>query len=108
MSVVRPGEAILRWTGPCGRTAPRRIPVFASHLRNWALGTALAIALLALAATAQAGEVFEFGDSVVEIAPAEVGDVAPDFEGKEFYNTDEISLKQLRGRIVLFELFSTG
>ena len=93
MSVVRPSEAILPSTGPCGRAVTRRIPVFASHLRSWALGAALTTALLAVAATARA---------------VEVGDVAPDFEGKEFYNTDEINLKQLRGRIVLFELFSTG
>ena len=39
---------------------------------------------------------------------ADVGDVAPEFEGKEFINCDSISLKELRGRLILFELFSTG
>lgn len=38
----------------------------------------------------------------------DVGDLAPEFEGKEFFNCDDISLKELRGRLVLFELFSTG
>jgi len=35
------------------------------------------------------------------------GDAAIDFEGKDFVNTDPVSLKSLRGRIVLLELFST-
>ena len=38
----------------------------------------------------------------------DVGDLAPDFEGKAFINCEELSLKDLRGRLVLFELFSTG
>ena len=38
----------------------------------------------------------------------DVGDVAPEFEGRDFINCDSISLKELRGRLVLFELFSTG
>ena len=37
----------------------------------------------------------------------DVGDQAAEFEGKDFFNTDAISLKDLRGRVVLFELFST-
>lgn len=37
---------------------------------------------------------------------AEVGDVAPDFEGRDFFNTDPITLKDLRGHVVLLELFS--
>ncbi len=39
---------------------------------------------------------------------ADVGDVAPEFEGKDFFNCDSLSLKELRGRLILFELFSTG
>ena len=39
---------------------------------------------------------------------ADVGDVAPEFEGKEFFNCESVSLKELRGRLILFELFSTG
>ena len=35
------------------------------------------------------------------------GDAAVDFEGKEFVNTEPVSLRGLRGRIVLLELFST-
>jgi hypothetical protein len=42
------------------------------------------------------------------VQAADVGDLAPDFEGKEFFNCDELSLRDLRGRLVLFELFSTG
>jgi hypothetical protein len=37
-----------------------------------------------------------------------VGDVAPDFEGRAFYNTEPITLASLRGHVILFELFSTG
>jgi len=39
---------------------------------------------------------------------ADVGDLAPEFEGKEFLNCEDMSLRTLRGRLVLFELFSTG
>ncbi len=35
------------------------------------------------------------------------GDKASPFEGKEFINTDPVSLKSLRGRMILLELFST-
>ncbi len=41
-------------------------------------------------------------------AEISVGDRAPDFEGKDFFNCEEASLRALRGRVVLFELFSTG
>jgi len=37
---------------------------------------------------------------------AEVGDVAPDFEGRDYFNTEPITLKELRGHVVLLELFS--
>lgn len=56
-------------------------------------GLALATTLCLAASTAHA---------------ADVGDVAPEFEGKEFFNCEQLSLKELRGRLVLFELFSTG
>ena len=53
--------------------------------------------------------------SLVGLAPARdasarlgEGDIAPDFEGKDFFNTSPTSLKQLRGRLVFIELFSTG
>jgi hypothetical protein len=36
------------------------------------------------------------------------GDVAPDFEGRDFLNSSPVSLKSLRGRLVFIELFSTG
>jgi hypothetical protein len=36
------------------------------------------------------------------------GDVAPDFEGRDYFNTSPVSLKLLRGRLVFIELFSTG
>jgi hypothetical protein len=38
----------------------------------------------------------------------EVGDLAPEFEGRKFFNCDDLSLQALRGRVVLYELFSTG
>jgi peroxiredoxin len=37
----------------------------------------------------------------------EVGDKAPDFEGKEFVNGEPCSLKSLRGQVVFFEIFRT-
>ena len=38
---------------------------------------------------------------------ADVGDVAPGFEGKEFINTPSISMKTLRGRVIFYEVFRT-
>ena len=38
---------------------------------------------------------------------AEVGEVAPDFEGSEFINTPEISMKKLKGRVIFYEVFRT-
>ena len=38
---------------------------------------------------------------------AEVGDTAPGFEGKEFINTPNISMKKLRGRVIFYEVFRT-
>ena len=35
------------------------------------------------------------------------GLMAPDFEGKSFFNTDPTSLRDQRGRLVFLELFST-
>jgi hypothetical protein len=37
-----------------------------------------------------------------------VGDAAPDFEGRDFWNTSPVTLQTLRGRLVFIELFSTG
>ena len=57
------------------------------------------------------GTLFLIAALLVVAAPAhaaDVGDVAPEFEGKEFFNCESISLKELRGRLILFELFSTG
>jgi peroxiredoxin len=63
-------------------------------LRRLAAGLVTGAALLLAASPAAAG----IGS----------GDVAPDFEGKSFFNTAPITLQSLRGRLVLFELFSTG
>lgn len=45
-------------------------------------------------------------------APAEAGvgegDIAPDWEAKEFIHHDNVSLKSLRGRLVFIEYFGTG
>jgi len=35
------------------------------------------------------------------------GDPAAAFEGKEFFNTEPVSLADLRGRVVFLELFAT-
>jgi hypothetical protein len=40
-------------------------------------------------------------------AALDVGEVAPAFEGKEFVNTEEVTLKKLRGKVVLYEVFRT-
>ena len=37
-----------------------------------------------------------------------VGEEAPPVEGKEFFNTDSITYAELRGRLILLELFATG
>ncbi len=40
-------------------------------------------------------------------AVAGVGDPAAAFEGDEFFNTDPVTLEDLRGRVVFLELFAT-
>lgn len=35
------------------------------------------------------------------------GDVAVPFEGKDFVNTEPLTFKDMRGRMILLELFST-
>ncbi len=67
---------------------PRRRPWPALLAGGFALST-----LLLLAAPARA-----------RLAP---GVVAPDFEGKDWFNTEPTSLRDLRGRLVFLELFST-
>ena len=54
------------------------------------LGAALAMAMMAVPALA-----------------TEVGDDAPGFEGKEYVNTPEVSMKTLKGRVILYEIFRT-
>jgi hypothetical protein len=62
-------------------------------MRTLLTGTTLLIALLGSSPAASAG--------------LEPGAVAPAFEGKEFVNTDEVSLERLRGRVILYEIFRT-
>ena len=38
---------------------------------------------------------------------AGVGDKAPAFEGKEFINTPAVSLDDLKGQVVFYEVFRT-
>ena len=38
---------------------------------------------------------------------AGVGDKAPDFEGKEFINTPEVTLADLKGQVIFYEIFRT-
>jgi hypothetical protein len=40
-------------------------------------------------------------------ADLDPGAAMPAFEGKEFINTEEISLPDLRGKIVFYEIFRT-
>lgn len=55
---------------------------------------------------------FLIGAVLTVAAPAESklesGQVAPDFEGKSWINTEPTSLRDLRGKLVFLELFSTG
>jgi len=43
----------------------------------------------------------------VGTALAAVGDEAPAFEGKAFINTSKTSLKDLKGQVILYEVFRT-
>lgn len=36
-----------------------------------------------------------------------VGDPAPEMQGKEFINTERIGLKDLLGRVILYDIFRT-
>ena len=58
--------------------------------RTW-MGLALVSAALAWAAPVIAG----------------VGDKAPAFEGKEFVNTPDVSLQDLKGQVIFYEIFRT-
>ena len=62
-------------------------------MRTWLFVAALAGTLVATHAEARAG--------LAE------GDAAPEFEGKDFVNTEPCSFKSLRGHAVLVEIFRT-
>ena len=64
------------------------------RLRHILAGTVLMIALIGVPS------VFA-GSSLPD------GAAAPAFEGKEFINTDEISMTDLRGQVVFYEIFRT-
>ena len=36
-----------------------------------------------------------------------VGDAAPEMEGKEFINSPKITLSDLRGRVLIYDIFRT-
>ena len=38
---------------------------------------------------------------------AGVGDKAPDFEGTEFIHTPEVTMKDLKGQVIFYEIFRT-
>jgi hypothetical protein len=40
-------------------------------------------------------------------AGVEVGADAPDFDAKEFINTEPVKFSELKGRLILLELFTT-
>lgn len=60
-------------------------------MRRHAFVTSLALLLLAGVASAGVG----------------VGDRPPALEGKEFVHTDPVTLKDLQGKVVLYEIFRT-
>ena len=62
-------------------------------LSPWTLGCLTAAALLLAASPAHA---------------IEVGEAAPEVEVNDTFNCDSFSIKEHRGRLILFELFSTG
>lgn len=62
---------------------------------------------MGLAAAALTGVLTFFGTPATPAMAVDAGDIAPDFEGKEFINTNPISLKKLRGRVVFLEIFQT-
>jgi hypothetical protein len=62
-------------------------------LSLWLAGATLAAGLLVVSAPARA-----------VLGP---GEAAPAFEGKEFINTEEVSLPGMRGRVVFYEIFRT-
>ena len=49
--------------------------------------------------------------SLLLVSPAsaavEVGAEAPDFAAKEFVNTEPVAFSDLKGRVILLELFTT-
>jgi hypothetical protein len=62
-------------------------------MRKYWAGAALAAAMAVASGSAQ--------------AKLEPGEMAPVLEGKEFVNTPPLSLKQLRGHVILYEVFRT-
>ena len=61
---------------------------------------------LRLAAGCLIGAAFLF--AVPDAHALEVGEAAPEVEVNDTFNCDSFSIKELRGRVILFELFSTG
>jgi hypothetical protein len=57
------------------------------------------VAALALAASSLLAAPSEAG--------VKVGDPAPEMEGKEFINSKPITVKGLRGRVLLYDIFRT-
>ena len=64
-------------------------------VRKIAAGATLSALLLALAVPSFGGSELPEGAS------------APAFEGKEFINTEEVSMNDFRGRVIFLELFRT-
>ena len=59
---------------------------------------------MGLAGAVVAGALAFCGGTALAVDP---GDAAPDFEGKEFINSDTVSMKKLRGRVIFYEIFRT-
>jgi hypothetical protein len=45
--------------------------------------------------------------AVPAFAGVKVGDAAPEMEGKEFINSQAFNLKDMRGRVMIYDIFRT-
>jgi hypothetical protein len=97
--VVEPGDSSLSFALPCGRTA--RVPWAASPWLD-ELEVDMRAAFLAVVGLS----VLVAGGRPA-LADVKVGDAAPGFRGKEFVNTDPLLWEDLRGRVLLYEIFRT-
>ena len=73
--------------------SPRRRSAWRRTVRGLAVG-ALALSLF-------------IGSSAPAYGEVAVGDEAPDFDAAHYFNSEPVKISDLKGRLVLVELFST-